>query len=363
MKVPFLDIAAAHRELRQPLDAAWSRVRDSGWYILGREVEAFEAEFAAYCGVGHAIGVGNGLDALILLLKGAGIVAGDEIIVPANTFIATWLAVTHVGAIPVAVEPDPRTFNIDAERAATAIGPRTRAIIAVHLYGQPVDIAPLADLARSHNLKLFEDAAQSHGATYRGRRTGALADGAGFSFYPAKNLGALGDAGAVTTDDEELADAIRALRNYGSRTKYVHDVAGYNSRLDELQAAFLRAKLPVLDKWNERRRQIAAQYLDGLSNTRLLLPEVISEASPVWHTFVVRHRERERLISELEAAGIATVVHYPIPPHLQHAYREKRDLSYPISEQLHEEVLSLPIGPHMRDEDVNYVIETLRRIA
>ena len=363
MNVPFLDLAAAHRELREPLDAAWNRVRDSGWFILGREVEAFEAEFADYCGVRHAIGVGNGLDALILLLKAAGIGPGDEGIGPSNTFIATWLAVTHAGAKPVPVEPDSRTFNIDPERVEAAIGPRTRAIIPVHLYGQPADMAPLADLARARGLKLFEDAAQSQGATYRGQRAGALADGAGFSFYPGKNLGALGDAGAVTTDDDALADAIRTLRNYGSSAKYRHDALGYNSRLDELQAAFLRAKLPVLDEWNARRRRIAARYLDALANTPLLLPEVIADANPVWHLFVVRHPERARLVAELEAAEIGTVIHYPTAPHRQLAYADMQHLSLPVAEQLHDEVLSLPIGPQMTDDQVDYVIETLRRVA
>lgn len=363
MKVPFLDIGAAHRELRGPLDDAWARVRDSGWYILGEEVEAFEAEFAAYCDVPHCIAVGNGLDALILLLKAAGIGEGDEVIVPSNTYIATWLAVTHAGATPVPVEPDARSFNIDPERVEAAIGPRTKAIMAVHLYGQPADMAPLADIARAHGLKLFEDAAQSHGATYRGARCGALGDGAGFSFYPGKNLGALGDGGAITTGDAELADTLRMLRNYGSRVKYRHEAIGYNSRLDELQAAFLRAKLPALDEWNERRRRIAARYLDALANTPLLLPEVIPDADPVWHLFVVRHPDRERLVRELDAAGIGTVIHYPTPPHRQQAYAGMRGLALPISEQLHDEVLSLPIGPQMSDEQVDYVIETLRRAA
>lgn len=362
MNVPFLDIAAAHRELRESLDSAWNRVRDSGWYILGREVEAFEKAFAAYCGVRHCIGVGNGLDALILLLKAAGIGPGDEVIVPSNTYIATWLAVTHVGAKPVPVEPDSRTFNIDPRLVEAAIGPRTRAILAVHLYGQPADMAALRAIAERHRLRLFEDAAQSHGATDRGRRCGALGDGAAFSFYPGKNLGALGDGGAVTTDNDELARVIRMLRNYGSSEKYRHELVGYNSRLDELQAAFLRVKLPVLDEWNDRRRRIAGHYTDRLANTRLLLPEVEPGCEPVWHLFVVRHPERERLSRQLAEAGIGTVIHYPTPPHKQDAYIGMKDLALPIAEQLHAEVLSLPIGPHMTDDQVEYVTDTLYAI-
>jgi dTDP-4-amino-4,6-dideoxygalactose transaminase len=360
--VPFLDIGAAHRELREELDSAWQRVRDGGWYIMGPEVEAFEAEFAAYCGVRHCIGVGNGLDALILLLKAAGIGPGDEVIVPSNTFIATWLAVTHVGATAIPVEPDARTFNIDPALVEQAVGPRTRAIIAVHLYGQPADMAPLRAVARARGLVLFEDAAQSHGATYEGRPAGSLADAAGFSFYPGKNLGALGDGGAVTTDDDELAERVRVLRNYGSRTKYRHEVVGYNSRLDELQAAFLRVKLRHLDEWNARRRRIAARYLDELANSDLLLPEVLPAAAPVWHLFVARVREREALQKRLGERGVATLIHYPIPPHEQAAYPEMAAWKgrLPISERLHEEVLSLPIGPHLSDEQAEAVVDAVR---
>jgi dTDP-4-amino-4,6-dideoxygalactose transaminase len=362
VSIPFLDIGAGHRELRDELDEAWGRVRDGGWYIMGPELEAFEAEFARYCGTRHAIGVGNGLDALILLLKASDIGQGDEVIVPSNTFIATWLAVTHVGALPVPVEPDDRTYNLDPERVEAAIGPKTRAIIPVHLYGQPADMAPLREIARARGLRLFEDAAQSHGAIYRGEVAGSLADGAGFSFYPGKNLGALGDGGAVTTDDDALAERIRVLRNYGSSEKYRHEAIGYNSRLDEVQAAFLRVKLRHLDEWNARRRRIANLYLDRLANLDLLLPEVLEGTDPVWHLFVVRVREREKLQARLRDAGVATLIHYPIPPHEQAAYPEMASWKgrLPISERLHREVLSLPIGPHLGDEQAEAVVEAVR---
>ena len=262
--VPFLDLRAAHAEVRDALDAAYRRVVGSGAYVLGAEVEAFEREFAAYCGVGHCVGVGNGLDALHLVLRAYGVGPGDEVVVPSNTFVATWLAATHAGATPVPVEPDPATYNLDPARLEAAITPRTRAIVAVHLYGQPADMDPVREVARRHGLPVVEDAAQAHGARYRGRRAGALGDAAAFSFYPGKNLGGLGDGGAVTTDDAALADRVRVLRNYGSREKYHNEVVGVNSRLDPLQAAFLRAKLPHLDAWNARRAAVAARYLDGL---------------------------------------------------------------------------------------------------
>ena len=265
MRIPFLDLKAASTELREELDAAYHRVMDSGWYILGEEVDAFEAEWAAYCGVRYCVGVGNGLDALHLILRAMDIGTGDEVIVPSNTYIATWLAVSYAGATPVPVEPDPRTFNLDPTRVEAAITPRTRALLPVHLYGQPADMDGLLEVARRHDLRVVEDAAQAHGATYKGRRCGGLADAAGFSFYPGKNLGALGDAGAVTTDDDRIADRVRALRNYGSRRKYYHDEKGYNSRLDPLQAAFLRVKARHLDEWNGRRAELASRYNLGLA--------------------------------------------------------------------------------------------------
>jgi dTDP-4-amino-4,6-dideoxygalactose transaminase len=347
--IPFLDLYAPHRELRTELQAAFARVLDSGWYILGQEVEAFEREFAAYCEAEYCVGVGNGLEALHLILRAYGIGPGDEVIVPANTYIATWLAVSQCGATPVPVEPDDRTFNIDPSLIEAAITPRTKVILPVHLYGQPADLDPIKALAARHDLKVIEDAAQAHGARYKGRRVGGLGDAAGFSFYPGKNLGALGDGGAVVTNDAELADRVRVLRNYGSRVKYHNEVKGFNSRLDELQAALLRVKLPVLDEWNQRRRAAAARYRDRLAGCDLTLPFVPEWAEPVWHLFVVRHPRRDELQQRLQQAGIGTMIHYPVPPHLQPAYAE---LGYgagafPLTEAIHREVLSLPMGPHL----------------
>ena len=361
MTVPFLDLSAPWRELQDELDAAWRRVMESGWYILGKEVAAFEEEFAAYCGVRHCIGVGNGLDALHLILRGYGIGPGDEVIVPANTYIATWLAVTYAGATPVPVEPDEATFNLDPARIEAALTPRTRAIMPVHLYGQPADLDPITAVARRHGLKVIEDAAQAHGARYRGRRCGSLGDAAGFSFYPGKNLGAIGDGGAVTTDDDDLAGRLRMLRNYGSSRKYVNEVAGFNSRLDELQAALLRVKLSRLDDWNGRRRAVAAAYLDALAGTGLLLPTVPGWAEPVWHLFVVRCPNRDAVTAQLDGHGIRWLVHYPIPPHRQDAYRDLGygEGSFPLAEQLSREVLSLPMGPHLTSGECARVIAAL----
>jgi dTDP-4-amino-4,6-dideoxygalactose transaminase len=362
MTVPFLDVRAAHLELRDELDAAFARVLERGQYILGPEVEAFEQEFAAACGARHCVGVASGLDALHLSLLALGVRPGDEIIVPSNTFVATWLAVSQCGARPVAVEPDEGTFTLDPARLERAMGPRTRAIVPVHLYGHPADMDPILDIAKRRGIPVLADAAQAHGALYRGRPVGALGDAAAWSFYPGKNLGALGDGGAVTTDDAALAERLRILRNYGSRTKYVNEVRGFNSRLDELQAALLRVKLRRLDAWNARRREIAARYLDGLrSAPSVRLPRVAAWASPVWHLFVVRAAARASLQDHLARAGVVTLVHYPIPPHLQAAYA---DLgwprgAFPIAERMHDEVLSLPIGPHMTDEQVTEVIEAV----
>jgi len=359
MNVPFLDLKSPYVELKDELDAAYRRVMESGWYILGKEVEAFEAEFAGYCDTKYCIGVGNGLEALHLIVRAYGIGQGDEVIVPANTYIATWLAVTHAGAVPVPVEPDERSYNIDPARIEQAITARTKAIMVVHLYGQTADMDPINALARKHGLKVIEDCAQAHGARYKGRRAGALGDAAGFSFYPGKNLGAIGDGGAVTTNDPELADRIRVLRNYGSRSKYHNEIVGYNSRLDELQAAFLRVKLARLDEWNERRRQVAAQYLQALSGQLgLVLPHVPEWAEPVWHLFVVRHGQRDTLQKALNDAGIGTMIHYPIPPHLQPAYAEfnLNEGDFPVSERMAIEALSLPIGPHISVNDLQTVI-------
>lgn len=366
MKVPFLDLAAPHRAIRGELDAAYQRVLDASWFVLGREVEAFEREFADRCGVAACVGVGNGLDALMLVLRAWGIGPGDEVIVPSNTFIATWLAVSSLGATPVPVEPEPATHNIVAGAIEAALTPRTRAIVPVHLYGQPVDMDPILALARRHGLLVLEDAAQAHGATYKGRRVGGLGHAAAFSFYPGKNLGALGDGGAVTTQDPELADALRRLRNYGSRRKYDHEVAGFNSRLDELQAAFLRAKLGALDGWTARRREIAGRYLAGLQGLPgLVLPEVPAWAEPVWHLFVVRLAERDAVQRRLADSGVETLIHYPIPPHLAGAYAGLGlpPGSLPVAERLASDVLSLPMGPHLTDAQVDHVVASVRLAA
>lgn len=362
MNVPFLDLKAAYQELQVELDFAARRVMESGWYILGEEVEAFEAEFAAYCGVKHCVGVGNGLDALILILRGYGLGPGDEVVVPANTYIASWLAVSYVGATPLPVEPNPETSNIDPDKIEDALTPRTKAIMPVHLYGQPAEMEKIAAIGRRHGLCVVEDAAQAHGAASQGGRTGNLGDGAGFSFYPTKNLGAFGDAGAVVTNDDELADRIRVLRNYGSRAKYQNEVKGINSRLDSLQAAFLRVKLKHLDEWNERRQAIARRYLEELADVpNLKLPRAAEGAESCWHLFVVRHPRRDALQQHLKQAGIATLVHYPIPPHLSGAYAGSgwKLGDFPITEDLAATVLSLPIGPHLAAEAVMRIIGSL----
>lgn len=353
--LPFLDLNAPHEEVADELAAAFDRVRRSGSFVLGPEVEAFEQEFAAYCGVRHCVGIGNGLDALHLVLRAWDIGAGDEVIVPSNTFIATWLAVTFAGARPVPVEPSPDTFNIDPDRIEAAISPRTRAIIAVHLYGQPADMERIREIARRTGLRVLEDAAQSHGARYRGRRVGGLGDAAAFSMYPGKNLGALGDAGCVTTEDGDLAARLRALRSYGSTVKYHHPIRGFNSRLDELQAALLRVKLRRLDEWNGRRARVATWYSRVLPALYpdVILPRVPAWAEPAWHLYVVRAPDRQRLQEALKASDVGTLIHYPVPPHLQEAYRDLEidEGSLPIAEQLAREVISLPIGPHLEVTD------------
>jgi dTDP-4-amino-4,6-dideoxygalactose transaminase len=364
--IPFLDIKGLNLRHRADLHAALDRVLNAGWLILGKETEAFEAEFAAWCGTDHCVGVGNGLEALHLVLRAWGIGPGDEVLVPSNTYIATWLAVTHCGATPVPVEPDPASYNIDPTRLAEAITARTKAIIAVHLYGQTADMDAVLAVARAHGLKVLEDAAQAHGARYRGRRAGALADVAGFSFYPGKNLGALGDGGAVTTADAALAERLRMLRNYGSRVKYHNDVLGWNSRLDEIQAAFLRAKLPMLDADNAARSALAARYQAGLANLPgMVLPSVAPYCEPVWHLYVVQHPERDRLAMHLRARGIDTLVHYPIAPHLQAAYAAlgMQDESLPISEALHRQVLSLPLWPDMTFAEVDTIVDGIKSFS
>lgn len=361
-KIPFLNMQAPYRELREELDQAYHRVMESGWYILGQEVESFEQEFATYCGVKHCIGVGNGLEALHLILRAWGIGPGDEVIVPANTYIATWLAVSYAGALPVPVEPDERTYNIDPEQIEAAITPKTKAILVVHLYGQPAEMDAINTIARNYGIKVIEDAAQAHGARYRDRLAGNLGDAAGWSFYPGKNLGALGDAGAVTTDDDHLADQIRMLRNYGSNVKYHNLAKGYNSRLDELQAAFLRVKLKYLEEWNARRAHLADLYCEALQDTGLTLPFVPAHMQAAWHLFVVRSRQRADLQKYLQANGIGTLIHYPVPPHLQPAYQELGlpPGSFPISERIHEEVLSLPMGPHLSTMELERVVDAVQ---
>ena len=356
--IPFLDLGAAYRELKTEIDGAVHRVLDSGWYVLGPEVEAFEAEWAAYCGAQHAVGVANGLDALVLALRALDVGPGDEVIVPSNTYIATWLAVSAVGATPVPVEPDPATHNIDPDRIAAAITPRTTALMPVHLYGQPADLDPILAVARAHGLAVVEDAAQAHGARYKGRRLGGHGDVICWSFYPGKNLGALGDAGAVTTDRADLAEKIRMLRNYGSREKYVNELRGTNSRLDPIQAAVLRVKLAHLDVWTERRKAIAQTYLNGLTGLGMTLPHVPNWADPVWHLFVVRTKARTALQARLSDAGVGTLIHYPIPPHMQAAYVDLglAPEALPIARDLSGEVLSLPMGPQLDAMAVQKVI-------
>ena len=366
MRVPFVDLAQAHAELQGEIEAAVNRVLRSGCYVLGPEVEAFESEFATYCGTRYCIGVGNGLDALRLILMALDIGPGEEVIVPANTYIATWLAVSQVGAVPVPVEPDATTYNIDPSLIESAITPRTRAIIPVHLYGQPADMDAINDIAARYRLRVVEDAAQAHGARYKGRRTGSLGDTAGFSFYPTKNLGACGDGGAVTTNDSALADRVRLLRNYGSRVKYQNEVKGLNSRLDELQAALLRTKIARLDQWNDRRQIIADRYakeLEGGAGS-LVLPQVKGGTTPVWHLYVVRHPARDELHAHLARCGIQTLMHYPVPPHRSQAYAEMADAAasrtLPVTERLAAEVLSLPLFPHMPDRQLLHVVEKVK---
>ena len=349
MNIPFLDLKTPHEELREELQEAFTQVLESGWFIQGTQLEAFEREYAAFCGTKHCIGVGNGLDALHLILRAYEIGVGDEVIVPSNTYIATWLAASYAGATPVPIEPDERTYNINPALIEAAITPKTKAIMAVHLYGQPADMDAINTIALKYNLKVIEDAAQAQGAGYKGKLAGNLGDAAGHSFYPGKNLGALGDGGAITTNDDELADKLKVLRNYGSRVKYFNEVKGFNSRLDEMQAAFLRVKLRKLTEWNARRKHIAVYYQENLDANNLVLPFVPDWADPVWHLFVVRSKNRDLLQQHLNDSSIGTVIHYPIPPHLQSAYAELNYIhgSFPIAEIIHEQVLSLPIGPHL----------------
>jgi dTDP-4-amino-4,6-dideoxygalactose transaminase len=359
--IPFFELKGAYAELQEQIDTAVARVVGSGSYILGPEVEAFETDWASYCKADHAVGVASGLDALHLALRAMNVGPGDEVIVPSNTYIATWLAVSQTGAIPVPVEPIQDTGNIDPSRVEEAISSRTKAILPVHLYGQPVDLDAILGLARQYDLRVLEDAAQAHGARYKGRRIGSHSDAVAWSFYPSKNLGAMGDAGAVTTNDSTLADRIRVLRNYGSREKYVNEVRGFNSRLDPVQAAILRVKLGRLDEWNQRRAVIARRYHDALAVTGMTVPHVPNWAEPAWHLYVLQHPRRDELQRFLFEAGISTLIHYPIPPHMQAAYGDVayRGGPFPIATTLANCVLSLPIGPHLSIGEVDKVIRAV----
>jgi dTDP-4-amino-4,6-dideoxygalactose transaminase len=363
MKVKFLDLKAINQKHETALQAAFNQVLNSGWYILGEAVSRFEKEFAAYCGVKHCIGVGNGLDALILILEAYKILGKlkevDEVLVPSNTYIATILAISRVGLTPVLVEPKLPTYNFDASAAEQRVTAKTKAVLLVHLYGQAAHMHAIRALADKHNLLMIEDAAQAHGAEYQGIKAGNLGHAAGFSFYPGKNLGALGDAGAITTNSDRLAEVLRAVRNYGSHKKYENQYRGFNSRLDELQAAVLAVKLPYLDSENSYRNKIAQYYLQHIQNPRLLLPAVEEGSTSVWHLFVIRTANRQQLQDWLLQKGIETMIHYPIPPHHQAAYRAWENKRYPLSEKIHREVLSLPLYPGMSFRAVAYVVQVL----
>jgi len=364
VKVPFLDLSAAREVIQEELDRELLRVAHSGHYVMGAELECFEVAFAEYVGTRLCVGTANGLDALHLGLRAMGVGSGDEVLVPSNTYIATWLAVSQCGATPVPVEPLEDTYNIDPEGVAAAINGRTKAILPVHLYGQPADMDALNAVAEQNGLKVLEDAAQAHGARYKSRRIGSMGTAA-WSFYPTKNLGALGDAGALTTSDDGVAQTVRLLRNYGSERKYENDIRGFNSRLDPLQAALLSIKLRVLDSWTEHRRAIAREYTNAFSLAGLSVPYVPNWAEPVWHLYVLRHADRDRFQTRLAEAGVGTVIHYPIPPHLQKAYSDLGHAkgAYPIAERLANEVISLPMCPGQTREQTEYVIEKVLELA
>ena len=364
MKVPFSTFEPMHKEIRKKLDDAYNKVLDKSWFIRGEECKKFEEEFAEYCGVKYCVGVASGLDSLILILRAMDIGVGDEVIVPSNTYIATALAITYVGAKPVFVEPVIETFNIDVERIEEKITKNTKAIIAVHLYGRTANLDAINTIAKKYNLKVIEDAAQAHGAKYKDKRAGSLGDAAGFSFYPGKNLGALGDAGCVTTNDKELADKVRVLGNYGSDYKYHNIYKGVNSRLDEMQAAFLRVKLPYLDKWNKDRRNTAKKYLEGITNPLIKLPSPSSEEyEHIYHLFVVRSERRDELEKYLNEKGIGTLKHYPIPMHEQECYKDLgiKHGELPIAEEISRTVLSIPMYYGMTDEQIDYVIDKINK--
>lgn len=359
MNIPFLNLLASYNDIKDEIDDGISSVMNSGQYILGAEVEKFEQAFARYTESVYCTGVANGLDALHLALRSIDIGPGDEVIVPANTFIATWLAVSHVGATPIPVEPDILNYNIDPKKIAKAVTKRTKAIIAVHLYGQPADMDSILDIAKQYKLKIVEDAAQAHGAIYKNRRIGSHGDVVCWSFYPGKNLGAHGDGGAITTNCSEIYNRLMMLRNYGSKERYVHDIVGFNSRLDPIQALILGIKLQYLDKMNARRSKIARRYIEGFRSQSCVLPIEVEESKRVWHLFVIRYADRNSLQQELKVRGVSTLIHYPIPPHLQSAYSNLaiKKGQLPITEKIHDEVLSLPMDPFLSDEGVNYVID------
>ncbi len=348
----FLDLEKINNRFRQEIDMRIKDILDRGWYLQGEDNEKFCQNFASYCGSKYALGVGNGLDALRLIIKAYGFGKGDEIIVPANTYIATILAITDNGCTPILVEPDINTYNINPDLIEAAITPRTKAIMVVHLYGQAVEMEKIWKIAQKHDLKVFEDSAQAHGAKYQGQMTGNLSDAAAFSFYPGKNLGCLGDGGAITTNDEGIYQKVKALANYGSDRKYHHIYKGLNSRLDEIQAAVLDIKLPYLDADNKRRREISTYYRNNINNPLIVLPKTYDEEAHVWHVFAVRTKERDRFQEYLRSKGVQTIIHYPTPPHKQEAYKEWNNRSYPITEQIHKEIISLPISPVMTDDEV-----------
>lgn len=365
MIVPFLNIRASYLSLKEEIDSSIARVLESGQYILGAEVDAFEAEYASFCGAKYAVGVANGLDALHLALQALGVRPGDEVIVPSNTYIATWMAVSQCGAIPVPVEPLAATHNLDPDRLEGSITTKTKVILPVHLYGQPADLDPILEIANRHQIKVLEDGAQAHGARYKGKRIGGHGDAVAWSFYPGKNLGALGDGGAVTTNDPEIYDRIRTLRNYGSRVKYVNEILGFNSRLDPVQAAILRVKMAYIDEWNARRVDVARFYSNNLQDSGFVLPEVPEWASPVWHLYVIRCKNRVDVQEYLAEEGIQTLIHYPIPPHQQNAYafRGFSVESFPLATRLSQEVLSLPMGPHLTPDEYTEVVNKLNSFS
>ncbi len=357
--IKFLDLEKVNNRFRGEIDTRIKQILDKGWYLQGEENEKFSKNFAAFCGTKYALGVANGLDALRLIIKAHGFGAGDEIIVPSNTYIATILAITDNGCTPVLVEPDIHTYNINPDLIEEKITSKTKAIMVVHLYGQAVQMQKIWDLAKKYNLKVFEDCAQAHGAIYQGKRVGNLSDAGAFSFYPGKNLGCLGDGGAVTTNDEEIFNKIKALANYGSDRKYHHIYKGLNSRLDEIQAAVLDVKLPHLDADNNRRREIAKYYRENIKNPKIILPKTYDDKATVWHVFVVRTQNRDEFQKYLADNGIQTLIHYPTPPHKQDAYKEWNNLSFPISEEIHRTIISLPMSPVMTQEEVQKVVDVI----